>query len=417
MDFMIRQRVTRSLQITVIALFLSAIMPIFTVSAADSGGVGGKPANPREDNPRSSSIFLHELSPGQSVDDAVEVYNNTDNQKSVQVYATDSIVSSGGAFACEQAAEQADKTGAWIKLTTNFVTLDANSSQVVPFTISVPDNTEPGEHNACIAIQEANADPVQSGNGIALSFRSAIRVAITVPGDINKSLSISSVSLRTANDKLVGSIKLDNTGNVSLDTDIVAPLANAIGKYVQTQFGTYPALAHTETELNFEYNKPFWGGLYRLNATAHYNNDVSASLGKGANNQQVSATSRYLFVWPQPVAMIILLTVLLAIIGLAWYLWRRFIALPRQIKSYIDYTVQDGDDIQSIAKQTKTNWKHIARINNIKPPYTLKPGTSIKTPRRARKSAVKPKQELAEKQPLPPIKKIQTKPKKPKKVI
>lgn len=413
MDFMIRQCVTRSLQITVIALVVFAITPIFTVSAADSGGVGGKPANPRDDNPRSSSIFLHELSPGQSVDDAVEIYNNTDNQKSVQVYATDSIVSSGGAFACEQAAEQADKTGAWIKLTTNFVTLDANSSQVVPFTISVPDNAEPGEHNACIAIQEANADPVQSGNGIALSFRSAIRVAITVPGDINKSLSITSISLKTADDKLIGSIKLDNTGNVSLDADIVAPLANAIGKYAQTQFGTYPALAHTETELNFEYNKPFWGGLYRLNATAHYNNDVSTSLGKGANNQQVSASSGYLFVWPQPLAATILLAVLLALVAVIWYLWRRFVTLPRRLKSYKPYTVQEGDDIQSVAKKANTNWKHLARVNAIKPPYALQPGLIIKVPKAIRSVTTQAKRPVKEKT----AKAHKPKQKQPKKVI
>jgi hypothetical protein len=54
---------------------------VSTAYATESSGVGGKPANPRDDNPRTQSIFVHEISPGSSVDDAILVSNSSGSKK------------------------------------------------------------------------------------------------------------------------------------------------------------------------------------------------------------------------------------------------------------------------------------------------------------------------------------------------
>jgi LysM repeat protein len=44
------------------------------------------------------------------------------------------------------------------------------------------------------------------------------------------------------------------------------------------------------------------------------------------------------------------------------------------------YTIQKGDTLFSIAQAKNVNWEIIAELNNMKVPYTLKPGTAIKVP-------------------------------------
>jgi LysM repeat protein len=43
-----------------------------------------------------------------------------------------------------------------------------------------------------------------------------------------------------------------------------------------------------------------------------------------------------------------------------------------------DYIVQDGDNIQKLAKEYNVSWKLIARENDIKAPYNLESGETIK---------------------------------------
>ncbi len=367
------------ISLLLVVLFLSIVL-LGNTALADSATIGGRPANPRDDNPRSKSIFVYSLEPGQSVKDAVQIFNTTEEQKTILVYATDSVVSSGGAFACEQAAEPADDSGSWIKLSRNEITLAKQSSATVPFTVTIPKDVQPGEHNACIAIQEKDAAPAAVGNGIALNFRSAIRVAITVPGEINKQLTIDKVSLREQNGKIIGTVKLKNSGNVSLDTTVVASLKRLCGINLQTIEGTYPSLPGTVTELNFEYKKPYWGGLVRLHATGSYNSNTDNTLGEGSVDTTVNGKSGLIIIWPQPLAFIIILSVIGLLVALIYYLARRYYILPRQAKIYHEYIVKDGDNIQELAKKTNTNWRHLAHVNSIKAPYTLQEGSTIKLP-------------------------------------
>lgn len=355
-------------------------LPSIAMAAAENGGIGGKPANPRADNPRTQSIFVYELQPGQNATDAVEIFNNTDQQKRIKVYSTDSIISSGGAFACAQAADAVKDVGGWIALKKDIVTLDPGASEKIGFTVNVPDFAEPGEHNGCIAIQEADAEAATVGNGIALSFRSAIRVAITVPGDIKKDLTIREARLSSRDKVVVGTVLMRNNGNVSLDSAITASIQGLVGGTRQTINGTYPALPQTLTELNFEYNKPYWGGIYRLDVLAQYNSNIAESLGEGSAQQEVQKSSKYVYILPAPSALLVQLAIIAAVALLVWFAWRRFIVQKRQLSKWVDYTVRKGDDVQSLATAIDANWKDIVTANKIKAPYTLIQDTLIRLP-------------------------------------
>jgi hypothetical protein len=363
-----------------LSVVILLLTPTIVLAAAENGGIGGKPANPREDNPRSQSIFVYELQPEQTAKDAVEIFNNTEQQKKIKVYATDSVISSGGAFACAQAADPVKDVGNWIQLDKNSVDLAPGKSEKIAFTVTVPDYAEPGEHNGCIAIQEADAEAATVGNGIALSFRSAIRVAITVPGDIKKELTIREVRLANKEPALIGTVLLRNNGNVSLDTTITAQIRGLAGGSRQTISGTYPALPQTITELNFEYKKPYWGGFYRVDVTAEYNSNIAESLGEGSAQQSVEKSSSYTYIIPAPSAMLIQLGLLIGVGVAVWFIWKRYIVQKRQRKQWVQYEVQKDDNIQSLAAELATNWKDIAAINKLKAPYTIPPGSTLLLP-------------------------------------
>src|SRR3989339_570136 len=176
--------------------FFSFVLAILTivlfagnVSAIEYGGFGGRPAYPDPNNPRTESIFIHILEPGDVQKEGVLTVNNSAERKTMLVYAVDSTPSTGGAFACAQASVTAKDVGAWITLEKSEVTLEPGTSELVPFTITVPKNAGIGEHNGCIVMQEKK-EKADGKSGVSLSFRTGLRVAITIPGELERKLEI-----------------------------------------------------------------------------------------------------------------------------------------------------------------------------------------------------------------------------------
>lgn len=373
----------------VVGLVLIALVFVlrpYDAGAIQGGGIGGVPANPRDDNPRSSSIFVYKLDRGESIDDAVQVVNNTDETKTLLIYAVDAKVASGGSFACAQKAEQPIATGSWINVAQNQVTLTPGGKENVSFKLTVPDNAVPGEQNGCIVIQDATSEPVDQGNGIKLSFRSAIRVAVTIPGKIQKDLNFTGFNVaRLDDDRLRLSASLRNNGNVSLDTDVRTKLKTLLGTTARSAGGEFPVLAGSDAKFNFEVDKLFWGGWYKAQASGEYNSDTAQSIGEGKSNEMIYSDELVIFVKPQPLALAIEALVLLAIISASVYYIRKNREYKRLRADSFPYTVKKGDTINRLAGASGVSWKKLAKLNGLKPPYTLRPGARIKVPRPKKK--------------------------------
>jgi len=378
----------RVVSIFVLALLLVAAIFISDGTAQDvgSGGIGGRPAFPRKDNPRSESIFIHTLEPGSSVNEGVNVINNSDSTSTVLVYPTDSIVSSGGAFACEQLVEEKNEVGSWITMSKNEVTLDSADSEIVPFTITIPANTSVGEHNGCIVVQ-GKLPPEQTEQGIGLSFRTAVRVAILVPGEIVKDLEITSFSSNVGKDKVTLTPEITNTGNVSVDADIQTTLKYFFGMTASQVGGQFPVLRDQTGEWNFDHDRPFWGGLFKAEVTAQYDDNLDSYIGDETSSiKTLQYPSHWQFVMPHPLALLIELMVLIIIIFAVYDLIKRN-KQHRDIKnSWRNHTIAASDTIKSLAKAYDISWKKLAKANGIKAPYTLEQGSIIKVPKKSNKS-------------------------------
>src|SRR3990170_1495303 len=245
------------------------------------GSIGGRPANSDPNNPRSSSIFIYSLDQGKIIADAITVINNTTEKKTILIYAVDSVVSTDGAFGCAQKVEQKKQ------------------------------------------------EPVNAGGGIVLNFRTAIRVAVTIPGEIIRNLEISGYTIEKKPD---GGItlkpKIKNTGNVSIDATVtlyVNYLFNSfdiagrqiMGPQAHTQSGQYTFLRDKETELSFDLEKPFWGGYFESYFTVNYDVDPNAKIGENTEGPLTTLTSPSIKFFSSPKENAIKLELGLALIILA----------------------------------------------------------------------------------------------------
>lgn len=356
--------------------------------AVNYGGVGAVPAYPVPGNPRTQSIFIYELKPGQTANDGVKVLNDTNQTQVITLDAVDSELASGGTFTCRQAAEPKTDVGAWITLQETSVTLAPNSSKIVPFSITVPDSgsVSVGEHDGCITVQAASQTSAESTKaGILLSFRSAIRVVVTVPGKIVKDLAINNVRVNgmDSNGMYKIAITVNNDGNVSLDAKVNTSLQSILGIQTKnTNNGITPILPHSTAVLNYTISRPFWGGWYSVRTSVSYNKDPSTELGMGSNSDLAIKIrdSAVFFALPTAAGGAVESVILVAIIvALYWIIRKRSHA--KHVKTHwIEYKVKKNDTLESLASNSGTSWRKIAQVNKLKAPYNLRKDQILKLP-------------------------------------
>ena len=113
---------------SLIACLTVFTLPVASVLALSSGGVGGYPANPDPSVQYSESWFIYNLDLGESKDDAVLVFNAADEPKAVKIYAVDSTPSNQGNFALKAEGDPNVGVGGWIELSASLVTTNLHSA-------------------------------------------------------------------------------------------------------------------------------------------------------------------------------------------------------------------------------------------------------------------------------------------------
>lgn len=378
------QKFLSAFAITAVIFLSIFVSPILTKTfAIEYGGIGGKPANPNPDNPRTKSIFIFNLAGGESVEDAVLIVNNTQESKTLLVYATDSQKSSDGSFACEQFTDSKDGVGNWIQLSKSELTLEPSTNEEIPFTISIPENVDVGEINGCIMIQEKKATiDNPEASGVSLSFRTGLRVVVTVPGEQIRKLEITEFDTSFDGNIIKTKMNVQNTGNVSIDTDVNIKMNSIIGTEVMNVSNEFPILRGEVSTYNIEIERPFWGGFFTLHPSVSYDPSTDAQIG--IENEEAKTTinfaSKSIFIMPTIGALIIELLILIIVLALIYYFIKQQ-KLKKQIANkWTTYKVNSGDTINSVSDKYNVDWKLLAKANRIRPPYTLQVGSNIKVP-------------------------------------
>lgn len=375
----------RRFSLAAIVILLGVIVTGVSASAANTGGIGGRPANPDSSNPRTQSIFILNANKGETKSDVILVSNNSDQTQTIELYAVDGIVTNTGAFTCSQESEAKQGMGAWATVAKNLLTLNPGKTEEVGFDVSVPANADVGEHNGCIVFQTAEDEGEASGN-VRIRTRQAIRVVMTVPGDLKRSVEIEQFSTALTDGNQTYTLELKNTGNVSADVDAKVYLTSLFGTVVYENGGGYPVLADQQLDLTFvNEDRPMFGGWYYASASLAYDKRAG-TFGTSDSSQLVKkeADRQLLFLAPTVEGMLILVLVVGLIGGvIAWWLMQRRNRI-NALKTWDTYSIQNGDTIQSVANARGMSWNKLASVNKIHAPYILTPGSHLKVPQVAK---------------------------------
>lgn len=378
-----------------LAVVLGTVILLSETTLA-AGGIGGRPAYPDATNERTQSIFIMTLEPGEAKKDGVRVINSTDKEQAIELYAVDGMLTDTGSYTCRQKGDPIVDAASWIKLDSNRLTLAPNSNQVIDFTVTAPTRgADVGEHSACIVFQTPDDEDVSTTGSISLKTRQAIRAAITIPGELKREVKITSFAYKiddnpnNQNGKMpVYEIGLNNTGNVSADTDIKLSVKSLIfGREIFQDGGIFPVIAGNDLRLNFKQTKrPLFGGWYKAQVSASYDKDPTRFGIRESQVVVLRSQELTIFIMPSAVGVLIIIGALLILFAvLAWLILKRRQQRQARRNSQV-YEVQTGDTLQQVAKRYHLSWQKIVKLNNLKPPYELKVGQTIFLPIKNKKN-------------------------------
>lgn len=184
--------------------------------------------------------------PGSVVFDRVAVVNQSDGPLNLDVYSADAENAADGSLGLPDRSVRAKDAGSWIAVGAARVSVPPQSSAgvgrtIVPLTITIPPDAEPGEHVAGVVASltaTGSASNGQQTTDVDLEQRVGLRLYVTVTGPTHAGLRIS--ALRATYHPAAGlglagpgsttvTYTLTNTGNVRLAVEPTVSSSGVLG--------------------------------------------------------------------------------------------------------------------------------------------------------------------------------------------
>lgn len=345
------------------------------------------------------------LDRGQTMHDALVLKNIGDKKASALLYPADGGTTVEGGIAFDGQEDTRDEVGRWISGLPELITLEPGEERNITFQISVPADADVGEHWGGIMLQkiieeEPDVDKNKPGvkSGVNVVARVALKIFITVPGDIKKVLSISQFIPSVNNipfepgyqptwwDNLIVklglrdegnvSIALHNQGNASVTTEkVVLKITNKILNlpYTTKELGPWQIFYTKDFQTNVKWadRTPFFG-LFKAQLLIDYHDG-----NKVVQNAVTEST-----IWIIPWFALYLLMLLIFILLIIFYTFKYFLRtkLKRLQETMSIYLVQPGDKLPRLAEIFGVSLEHVITINQLTPPYELTIGQQLLLP-------------------------------------
>lgn len=304
----------------------------WSVTPADAAGPDGRVA------------VEHEIDPAASADDHFAVRNLGSTEVTFRLTAADGFTNDNGRFDILPSDQESVDAGTWITLPES-VTVAPGGMAVVPFTITVPDGAQPGDHAAGITASIVSRAEGE-GTGVGVESRVGFRVMTRVTGELAPAYSVQHLhaDYRTSwNPLRPGSIDVSfdvvNEGNARLALAGVLTLA---GRSI-----AFPAEGESRQEILPGESRTVSLAVPRVWPLFGFPGDVALSptvvdaSGEATTTvaTEVASSSTGVFVWAMPWPQ------LLVVIGLALLilalLWRRGRS-KRRIEALITEAREEG---------------------------------------------------------------------------
>lgn len=201
-----------------------------------------------EQGPDGRVSFRHEVAPGGTVTDRVTVSNYADRDITFKLYASDGVTTADGAFDLLPSGVPPAGGGAWVTLEQQEVTIGAQQSVTVPFTIAVPADAVPGDHPA--GIVAALTTSAGADGAVGMERRVGARIHLRVPGEITPMIEVQNLSADfegewslTEGGSSAIAMDLVNTGNVRVSGEATLEITGPLGLWGRTvELGTIPEI-------------------------------------------------------------------------------------------------------------------------------------------------------------------------------
>lgn len=230
---------TRLAAIALIGVLMAALLPSLAHAAADdpAGPSTWAVAPASADGPDGRSDFDYVVEPDDTYADHVAVRNFGEQPLTVTLYAQDAVQTPDDAFHVLTPDEKASGIGAWVSIETTEVTVPARENVVVPFTIAVPADAEPGDHAGGIVAVSSPAE----GDGAEVQYRVGARIHLRIAGAVDASLDVNTLDGRYetrwapfASAPLDVTATLTNTGNVRVSPVAEVRVTGLFGWWTDT---------------------------------------------------------------------------------------------------------------------------------------------------------------------------------------
>ncbi|NUK19232.1 WxL protein peptidoglycan domain-containing protein [Streptomyces lunaelactis] len=220
-------------------ILLGLIAMLCAVPAAHAADNGNWSVYPAASELGGRPYFYLSADPGTTLTDRVTVTNKTDAPLTFRLYAADAYnTERDGGFAVRTQKEKQRGVGAWARPERDRVTVPANSSVTVPYTLTVPEGAEPGDHPGALVALDERVSP--STGPVAVGIQQAVgaRVYLRVGGPTVPALSVEDVALTHAQPLVPGtgessaliSYTLHNRGNVTLNPKVALKAEGLFGR-------------------------------------------------------------------------------------------------------------------------------------------------------------------------------------------
>lgn len=208
-----------------IAHAASTPKPKPTPSAAARITFGLQPAT--KGLPDSRGSYRYAVTPGGTLRDQIAVRNLSTTTVTFRVYATDAVNVDNGGFGLLPRAQLPRDVGKWVTVGgrgfNGTVSVKANSVAVLPLSLKVPSNAQPGDHTGGIVVAVSTRSRNATGTNVELDQRVGARMFVRVSGRQRPSLTVKPIRVGYENSynpfgrgRTVVTYRVTNTGNINL---------------------------------------------------------------------------------------------------------------------------------------------------------------------------------------------------------
>jgi nucleoid-associated protein YgaU len=318
------------------------------------------------------------LDRGESTSSKVIINNSSQEKKSYLMKAVDGVRTSSGNLAAKAPWSEQAGPGLWTQFDEEISTLDAGERRLVSFTIKIPGHAQPGTYPGFFTMQEhKTAETGTTTTEIAsatLNTRYAYPFTINIPGEKITDFEFISFEYLKINDDHLFETAFSNNGTTNIEVKLEITVKDTFGSEYEKITDKILLYSGENCKKTYHLSKKPLIGMFTADLKLDYSKKDLFNNTETFLDTITSSASFTVIPWATIVIVIILLAAAFIIPVIIHHKNKKLLS------KCVSYTVKENDSLAGIAKSLNVNWKIIAGINKIEPPYTISAGQKILIP-------------------------------------